>query len=272
MDWDTWGARLGALDIRLFSFGGTNFTVLSLMKLALALMLVFVIAAQLRRWMVARLLVRFQMDLGTRQAIGSVVRYLVLIVGIVIVLQNAGVNLTAFSVVAGALGVGVGFGLQNVFSNFISGLIIMLERPIKIGDRIELANIEGVVQDIGARRTTVVTNDNVAILVPNQRFITDNVFNLAYLNSPVRLRVPVNVAGSSDIELVRGLLIEVAAGNTHVLKQPEPSVFLLSLGGGAKGFELLVWYHPNAVTRQQLTSELNFEIGRRLAAHEIANA
>ncbi|MCW7536326.1 mechanosensitive ion channel [Aquabacterium sp. A7-Y] len=272
MNLDLWLARLSAYDIRLFSFSGTTFTALSLLQLAFAVVLLFFAAGTLKRWMVARVLVRFQMDLGTRQAIGSIVRYLVLIIGFVVILQTAGINLTAFNVVAGALGVGVGFGLQNVFSNFISGLIIMFERPIKVGDRIELTNIEGVVHDIGARRTTVVTNDNVTILVPNQRFIIDNVVNLVYLASPVRLRVPVNVAGASDITLVRQLLLEAAADNSQVMAEPPPSVFLLSLGGGAMSFELLVWYQPRECTRQLLTSELNFGIGAKLRAHGINNA
>lgn len=272
MDWAAWFLRLSAFDVKLFTFSGTTFTVFSLFKLALAVALLFAGAAQLRQWMVVRVLVRFQMDLGTRQAIGSIVRYLVLIVGFVVILQTAGINLTAFNVVAGALGVGVGFGLQNVFSNFISGLIIMFERPIKVGDRIELANIEGVVHDIGARRTTIVTNDNVAILVPNQRFITDNVVNLVYLNAPVRLRLPVSVAGGSDIEQVRAVLLDAAREHPLVLKEPAPSVFLLSLGGAAMSFELLVWHLPGAATRHQLSSELNFAIGRGLRAHGIQNA
>jgi len=271
MDWDSVRHVLQVVDIRLFSFGGIDFTVSSLLKLALALVVLFWLAARLRQWMVARVLLRFQMDLGTRQAIGSIVRYLVLIVGLLVILQNAGIDLTTFNVVAGALGVGVGFGLQNVFSNFISGLIVMFERPIKVGDRIEVAGVEGVVHEIGARRTTVVTNDNVAILLPNQRFITDNVVNLGYLQRAVRLRVPVNVVAGTDVELVRRLLLEAAASVDRVMPDPPPSVLLLSLGGATMSFELVAWYQPAAGTRQQLQSELNYAISARLRAHEIRN-
>ncbi|MCM5682713.1 mechanosensitive ion channel [Schlegelella sp. S2-27] len=271
MDWDSVRDVLQRVDVRLFSFGGTAFTLSSLLKLALALVLLVGVAARLRHWMVVRVLLRFQMDLGTRQAIGSIVRYVVLIVGVLVILQNAGINLTTFNVVAGALGVGVGFGLQNVFSNFISGLIVMFERPIKVGDRIEVAGVEGVVHEIGARRTTVVTNDNVAILLPNQRFITDNVVNLVYLERAVRLRVPVNVVAGTDVDLVRSLLLEAAASNDRVLLEPPPSVLLLSLGGGALGFELVVWYQPAGCTRQQLQSELNYAISHKLKMHEVRN-
>lgn len=272
MSWDSLQNALHDIDVRLFSFGGTDFTLTSLLKLTLALVLLFMLASRLRLWMINRVLLRLHMDLGTRQAFGSIVRYLVLIVGLLVILQNAGIDLTTFNVVAGALGVGVGFGLQNVFSNFISGLIVMFERPIKVGDRIEVGGVEGVVQEIGARRTTVVTNDNIAILLPNQRFITDNVVNLVHLERPVRLRVPVSVPSGTDIGLVRRLLEEAARSNPRVLGEPAPAVLLLSIGGGAMSFELAAWYDPSGCSRQQLHSELNYAIVERLRAHGIVGA
>ena len=143
------------------------------------------------------------MQEGQRLAIAGLVHYAVLVFGAVVILQNAGIELTAFAIVGSALGVGVGFGLQNIISNFISGLIVLLERPIEIGDRIEVAGVEGVVQEVGARRTTVVTPDQIAILVPNQSFITSNVTNYSYLKQNVRLRVPVPIAPGQDIAQVR---------------------------------------------------------------------
>ena len=260
----SWTTTLQSLDIHLFTVGGASFTVMSAVKLIAALVLLFLAAGWVRHFIERRALRRFQMDEGTRQSIGAVARYAVLVIGLVVVLQNAGINLTAFSVVAGALGVGIGFGLQNLFSNFISGLIIMLERPIKVGDRVELAGVEGVVREIGARRTTVVTNDNVAILVPNQKFITDNVINQLYLEREIRLRVPINVAATAGIREVEQLLLAAAPNHPQVLRDPPPRVLLLSLGGGSTGFELHVWFHPQAIHRQQLQSDLNLAIGDRL--------
>lgn len=260
----SWTTTLQSLDIHLFTVGGASFTVMSAVKLIAALVLLFLAAGWVRHFIERRALRRFQMDEGMRQSIGAVARYAVLVIGLVVVLQNAGINLAAFSVVAGALGVGIGFGLQNLFSNFISGLIIMLERPIKVGDRVELAGVEGVVREIGARRTTVVTNDNVAILVPNQKFITDNVINQLYLEREIRLRVPINVAATAGIREVEQLLLAAAANHPQVLRDPPPRVLLLSLGGGSTGFELHVWFHPQAIHRQQLQSDLNLAIGDRL--------
>jgi len=188
-----------------------------------------------------------------------------------LILQNAGINLTAFAVVASALGVGVGFGLQNIISNFISGLIIILERPIQVGDRIEIAGVEGLVHSIGARRTTVVTADSTTILVPNQRFITDNVTNYVFLDHEVRLRVPVTVAQGSDVRLVEKLLFE-AAHVPDVHAEPKPQVALTSLGGAAIGLELWVWYDGQQFAKQEVLSRLYFSISDALKAHEIKMA
>lgn len=263
--------RLRALDFTLFQLGGASVTLGTLFKLVLLSVLLLWFAGRVRQWMVVRVLVRFEhFDLGTRQAVASVLRYLILILGFALILQNAGIKLTALSVVAGAVGVGVGFGLQNIISNFISGLIIMLERPIKVGDRIELGPLEGTVREIGARRTTVVTPDNVAILVPNTRFITDNVVNLVYTGASVRLRVSLNVPASRLApKRVRQLLLDVAHAQHGVLREPRPTVLQTSAGMGDAplAYELAVWHDPYGPTRQQLASDLNCAITHALAQH-----
>lgn len=270
--WRLFTKELQDLDVVLFHIGTTELTVSSLIKLVVFLAFLIWFAARVQAWVVRWAERHSGLDIGSQQAIGSVIRYVVLITGTVLTLQNIGINLTAFTMVAGALGVGVGFGLQNVFSNFISGLIIMIERPIKVGDRVELANIEGTVKDIGARRTTIITHDHVAILVPNQRFITDNVVSLAYAGQPIRLRIPVQVAAATDPSLMKRLLLEAARSQADVLQTPEPQVLLTSLGGGATMFELAVWHTPLGVVRQQLFSALAFQISEKLRAAEILRA
>ncbi len=269
MDWQLLTQRLRALDLHLFTLGGVPVTVSSLATVLTLLVVLWWFAGWLRSWLVDRALSHTELDLGTRQAIGSLLRYVVLVVGVVLILQNAGLNLSALGVLAGAVGVGVGFGLQNIVSNFISGLIITLERPIKVGDRIEVGGIEGVVQEIGARCTTVITNDRMAILVPNQRFILDNVVNQVYSERPIRLRVPVQVPSSVDSALVRDLLAEVARGHPQVLDDPAPQALLISLGGASTSYELAVWHEARGPRRQELASELAFLIGEKLHAREI---
>jgi small-conductance mechanosensitive channel len=149
----------------------------------------------------------------------------------------------------------------------------MFERPIKVGDRIELSNLEGNVTEIGMRRTTVVTNDNIAILVPNSRFITDNVVNLRYHSDHIRVRVNVLVAAGADPAAVERLLLEVARDNRDVLADPAPAVRLLALSaGGNMAFELQVWNSTRIDMRDALVSDLNFAIRAKLTAAGIALA
>ena len=260
-----------ALDQPLFRLGDAQLSAGSLLKLVVFAVLLYWFAGQTRRWVVRHESSRLPLDIGTREALGAVLRYLVLILGFALLLQNAGIKLTALSVVAGALGVGVGFGLQNIISNFISGLIILFERPIKTGDRIEIGGLEGTVHEIGARRVTIVTHDNIAILVPNQRFITENVVNLVYTQAPIRLRIAFSVA-PTDADKVADVVLDAVKQQPQVLQTPPPSVLLTSLGGNAMSFELAVWLQGFGPTRQQLSSDLNRAIGRALRAHEIRNA
>lgn len=265
-DLQGWLDRLRGYDFQLFVLGDATFTVSSLVKVVVLLVALFWLAGAMRGWLVRRAFARTHLDEGTRQAFGSIVRYVVLIVGFVLILQNAGVNLTALSVVAGALGVGVGFGLQNIFSNFVSGVIIMVERPIKVGDRVEMAAVEGTVREIGARRTTIVSHDNIAILVPNQKFITDAVTNLVYAEAPIRLRVPVHVAMGTEPALVERAMLEAALAHDEVLKDPGPEVLRPTLVGASLAFELCVWHRADGPVRRHLMSDLNRGIDERLRA------
>ena len=252
-------------DFTLLTLGEAEITLLGALKLAVLLWLLVIVTRRLTAFMDRRLGMRPSVDTSSRVAIITISRYALLIIGTVVILQMFGINLTAFAVLAGAVGVGVGFGLQQVINNFISGLIIMFERPIKVGDRIELSNLEGNVTEIGMRRTTVVTSDNIAILVPNSRFITDNVVNLRYHADYLRVRIPVSVAAGADPSTVERLLLDVARAHPDVLADPAPAVRLLALAaGGNMGFELQVWNSTRINTRDSLVSDLNFALRKKL--------
>jgi small-conductance mechanosensitive channel len=185
------------------------------------------------------------------------------------IFQTVGVNLTTFNVLAGAVGIGIGFGLQTVASNFISGLIILFERPIKVGDRIEVGNIIGDVIRIGARSSIVQTNDNIAIIVPNLKFITENVVNWKYTGEKIRFAIPVSVAYGSDARLVEKLLQEVARENPDVMKDPEPVVRFMEFGDNGLNFELRPWSTTLIHRRGRLVSGLNFAIYDKFTEHGI---
>src|SRR5213080_2667433 len=177
------------------------------------LIAVFWISSRTKRFLFNRFLVNSGLDRALQYAIAQIISNVVLVVGVLIVLENTGIHLGALAVFAGAVGVGVGFGLQNIASNFISGLVILAERPITIGDRVEVAGITGQVQQIRARSTVILTNDNIAIIVPNSKFIDSPVTNWQYGDPSVRFRLPVGVAYGSDVNKVRDAL--VAAAREH---------------------------------------------------------
>ncbi len=257
------------LDIPLLPIGGTRFTLWMLLYLLVLIALLVYITGKLKTWMVERLLARTRIDIGVRQAVGSIFRYVIVAIGFMVILQTAGINLSALTVLAGAFGIGVGFGLQNITNNFVSGLIILFERPIKVGDRIDVGNVTGDVVKISPRATTIVTNDNIAIIVPNSEFISSQVINWSYTNRDVRLNFPVGVAYQSDPELVRKALLEVAADHPGVLKERNADVLLQEFGDSSLNFILRVWTRDYTTTPGVLRSELNYAICKKFKEHGI---
>jgi small-conductance mechanosensitive channel len=248
-----WNAALPAIKLSL----------VQMFLLVALLIAVFWISSRTKRFLFNRLLAQSGLDRSLQYAIAQVVSNIVLVVGIVIVLENTGIHLAALAVFAGAVGVGVGFGLQNIASNFISGLVILAERPITIGDRIEVAGIAGQVEHIRARSTVIRTNDNIMMIVPNTKFIDSPVTNWTYGDRRVRFRIPVSVASGSDIVKVRDTLLAVAGENPHTLKEPGPSVFLEKFGENAIDFKLVVWSSEMSARPSRYRSDINFAIAAK---------
>jgi small-conductance mechanosensitive channel len=258
----SWNAPLPGVTLSLFQI----FLLIAL------LIAVFWISSQTKRFLFNRFLAKSGLDRSLQYAIAQIVSNVVLIVGIFIVLDNAGIHLGALTVFAGAVGVGVGFGLQNIASNFISGLVILAERPITVGDRVEVAGIAGQVQHIRARSTVIVTNDNITMIVPNTKFIDSPVTNWTYGDPRVRFRLPVGVAYGSDVNKVREALLAAASENANTLKDPAPSVFLEKFGENSIDFELVVWSSEMSYRPRRYRSDLNFAMEQKLreAGIEIA--
>jgi small-conductance mechanosensitive channel len=244
----------------LITRGTTEISIYTVLQVIVFVSITVVLARASRQVLLKRILNKTPLDLGVQHAVATFTQYLVLAFGFLVGLPTLGINLSALSFLAGAIGVGVGFGLQNVTNNFISGIIILFERPIKIGDRIEVGDVNGDVVHIAARSTTVRTNDNIAIIIPNSSFISSNVINWSHGDSKVRFRVPVQVAYDSDIRLVEKLLLEVAKDNENVLEDPPPRVIFKEFGESALKFELRVWSSRLLHRRGVLISQLNFSI------------
>lgn len=188
---DWWKELVNFFNLPLFDLGEAKFTLGSILYLLIVSILLFTITERIRRVLVRNVFDKYVEDKGLNQTIGTVFKYIVLIIGFVIIFQSIGFNLSTLSILAGALGVGIGFGLQNITNNFISGIIILFERPIKIGDRVEVGDIVGDVVSISIRSTTINTNDNITIIVPNSQFIDSNVINWSHNDRNIRFRFPV---------------------------------------------------------------------------------
>ena len=249
-----WTAPLPAISLSL----------LQIFLLVSLLVAVFWFSSRTKRFLFNRFLVKSGLDRSLQYAIAQIISNLVLIIGIFFVLDNAGIHLGALTVFAGAVGVGVGFGLQNIASNFISGLVILAERPIALGDRVEVAGVAGQVQQIRARSTVILTNDNITMIVPNTKFIESPVTNWTYGDPRVRFRLPVGVAYGSDVNKVRAALIAAGTSVEHVLQDPAPSVFLKQFGDNAIDFELVVWSSEMSHRPSRFKSDLNFAIEEKL--------
>jgi potassium-dependent mechanosensitive channel len=243
-----------------FTFGRITVSASSLIIGLVVLILTFSVARTATALLDRRLVKRQDVDPGLRYTISRLVKYAVIIVGVLLALKQAfALDLTSIAVVFTALSVGIGFGLQYIAADIASGFILLFERPIRVGDRITIADDEGDVESINLRTTTVITNNRIAIIVPNSRLVTQRVVNWSYGDPRARIPIPVSVADDSDVKLVTDTLIGASRGVENVLEQPEPRVQFLEFGNSSLDFRLLVW--TNQPRRHlQIKSDINFRI------------
>ncbi len=254
-------------DEPLFVLGGTAVTVASVVSFV-----VFVLAAYTASWLLRRSLHRVYrrraLDEGVQHALDRLLHYAVVALGAFVALENLGVSITALAGVGAILAVGIGFGLQNIAQNFVSGLILLLERPVKKGDFVEVGDVRGTVRDIRARATVVTTLDNVDIIVPNGQFITEAVTNETYGDKRVRVRIKVGVAYGSDTARVRDVLLQVAQSSPQVLADPPPQVLFKDFGESSLDFELLAWL-ADPRDENAVASEMRFAVDEAFRAEGI---
>ena len=246
----------GLLRFPLIEYRGAVVTPLKLVVAAITLAITYYAAGAAGRFFQRRLP---HIEPGPRYTMGRLSQYAIWALGIATALKELDTDLTALTVVAGALGIGVGFGLQNIVANFVAGFVLLFERPIKVNDRVTTESTEGNVVAINLRSTTIVTNDNIAIIVPNTEFISRTVINWSYGDTRVRIHVPVGVAYGSDLTLVTRTLLAVTHDCHGVLRDPPPMVLFKAFGDSSLDFELLAWLDEPAM-HYQLQSRLNFAI------------
>ncbi|MEO7148366.1 MAG: mechanosensitive ion channel domain-containing protein [Rhodanobacteraceae bacterium] len=261
------------LDIQLVGTSGVKLTIGDVIGAIVALLTVLLISRLVRAGL-NRYAKRHKNNQAALYTLSRIVHYILLVIGVMIALSVAGIPLSKFEVFAGALGVGLGFGMQAIFSNFVSGLIILFDRSLKVGDFVELANgTHGEVRDIHIRATRVTTNDNIDILVPNSEFVTHNVINWTLRDVSRRQRIPFGVAYGSDKELVKKAALEAAREVPFTQAQDgprRPQVWLTGFGDSALNFALVVWLNADAVKRPgSVTAAYNWALHNALTKYEI---
>jgi len=214
------------LSYTLFRVSGQPITPYDLIAFVLTLIITAVVSRRVRRLLELYFLRRLPVEAGAQYAVASLMQYALWVIGLLVGLKILNINLTAIAVVAGALGIGIGigigFGLQNLVANFVCGLVLLVERPIRVRDRITMAGVEGNVRAVNLRSTIIETNDNISVIVPNSEFINSKVINWSIGDLKVRIHVPVGVAYGSNLETVTHTLLKVAADAEGVLKQAAP--------------------------------------------------
>lgn len=249
--------------------GNPDLTLFDIARLVFFMTLLVFLSGKLKTIFVKQILSKYSDDIGVSQSIGTIIQYFFIIVGAFVVIQNSGINLGSLNVLAGALGVGIGFGLQNIANNFISGLIILFERPIKVGDRIEVGSISGDVVKISSRASTVNTNDNISIIIPNSDLINKQVINWSHNDRRIRFHVPVGVSYKEDPAVIKKVLLEVAQANPDVLKRPAPDVLFIGYGDSSIDFDLMIWTNTYIDKPIILKSQLYYEIFEKFKEHDI---
>lgn len=258
--------------IQFLPFGKTKVSLWMLIYTAVFFTILVLVTNKLKNGMEHALQSHTSVDANLRQGIASIARYIVIFFGALIIFQTAGIDLSSFTVLAGALGLGVSFGLQTVTTNLVSGLIILFERPIKIGDRIEVDGVTGDVIRISLRATTIVTNDNIAIIVPNSEFIKGKVTNWSYTNDRIRFTYPIPVALDANPERAAAVILAAANGHAGVLSDPPADVLFLEFGEKALNFSLRVYTEEYLTRPGSLRSELNLAVHKALTEQGVGLA
>jgi small-conductance mechanosensitive channel len=251
----------------LFFIGGTPVTFTSIVAFALILTIAWTVSKVAQRSL-RQIYARRQVEEGVQFALNRLLHYGILALAFFLAIDNLGIDIRGMAALGALLGVGIGFGLQNITQNFVSGLILLLERPVKRGDFIVVGDTRGLVKAIQARATLITTLDNVDIVVPNGQLITETVVNQTLGDRRIRIRVEVGVSYGSDVELVRQTLERVGRAHPGALQEPAPIVRFEDFGDSSLDFTLLVWI-DNPLEQFRVASDLRFAIVEAFRAAEI---
>ena len=266
--YDFTASLISSLTSPIFSRGPMSYSITSLGILLGFLVGIIVLSGVLTNILRTRILHVMGMSRGAEASISVLVKYALIAIGSIVLLQVWGLDLSSLTILASALGIGIGFGFQNIAKDFGSGLILLFERPIQVGDFVEVNAYKGTVEQINARSTVIRTLDRISIILPNSHFLDNEVINWSHFNPISRLHLPVGVAYGSDVNLVKSILLEAVQTHPEVLSSPPSQVLFKGFGDSSLDFELLFWI--TAPERQVLIkSDLYFMIEAVFKRHQI---
>jgi small-conductance mechanosensitive channel len=249
-----------------FAFGKSHITLLTIVQGTFSSLAVLVLALWISATLEHRVLNQHVQDLSLRKVAANAIRATLLLVGLLFALSAVGVDLTALSVLGGALGVGLGFGLQKLAANYVSGFVILFERSLRIGDTVRVDGFEGTVMDIKTRYTLIRSLTGRESIVPNEKLITERIENLSLADPRILLTCDVTVGYDSDVEQVQRILVDAALASERVLQEPAPSARLARFGADGLEFTLLFWIDDPANGQLNVRSEINLRILRDFRA------
>lgn len=256
------------LDYTLFSLETYDFRISNIFGA-----LLIILVAQLIIWVLTQLILfgyykREKVNVGSQYAINQLLTYVIYIIAFFMAFESLGIKMTVLWGGAAALLVGIGLGLQQTFNDFFSGIILLFERSVEVGDTVEVNDLTGVVKRIGLRTSIVESRDNVTVVVPNSKLVTDSVINWSHFDDKVRFKINVGVAYGSDTELVKKILLELAQDNIYIMSHPSPIVRFTNFGDSSLDFELLFWSR-NFIVIEDIKSDMRFDIDKLFRENNI---
>lgn len=268
-----WSYRLAEILISSFVspiviLGENRYSIVHLLILAGLFFALEIVTKTITNLLKTRVLRVTVTNRGTREVIAILIRYSLLFIGAMVLLQIWGIDLSSLALLASALGLGIGLGLQDIAKDVGSGVVLLFERPIQVGDFVQVGEYEGTIELIGARSTLIRTLDHISIIVPNSRFLSAEVINWSHHNPVSRLHLPVGVAYGSDMNAVRSALLESAQEHHRVLINPKPQVFFKGFGSSSLDLELLVWTAEPS-KHILIKSELYFKIEEKFRKYGV---
>jgi len=257
---------LDAMDDLSFHIGRQKISLLTILSGILSVLVTVLAAMWLGRVLENRVMATENLDMNLRVVLSKLFRAILVVLGILVALPLAGIDITVLSVFGGALGVGIGFGLQKIASNYVSGFIILIDRSIHPGDVLTVDNRFGIVSKLTARYLVLRGSDGTEAIIPNETMITSTVINHSYSNREMRLAIPVQISYQSDLDKAMTLIRQAAENHPRVLKDPEPKTFLKAFGDNGIDLELGIWINDPEEGQLNLRSDINQEIWHQFRA------